>query len=172
MLIIKLTISMAIILLTGYIGVLKAKDLKNREHILREMITFLGMVKNEMKYMLTILPNAYEISRLKLTTSLKDVMGNIVVDMLENDGSYLINQSIVENVSSMKELTDYDKNVYISILKNLGMSDIEGQMNIIENGIGILENQIKEANEKKLTNTKMYRVVGVISGLMLVVVFI
>ena len=68
MIILKIIISIAIVALTAYIGNLKALKLKKREYILRDMVTFLNLVKNEIKYMLNILPNAYESSRQKLTT--------------------------------------------------------------------------------------------------------
>ena len=66
----KFFVSIAIVLSTGYIGVYKAKKLRIREYILRDMVTFLELVKNEITYMLAILPNAYESSRQKLSTKL------------------------------------------------------------------------------------------------------
>ena len=168
----KIIISILIVILTTYIGVLKSKSLKDREYILREMITFLNLVENEIRYMMAILPNAYEVSRQKLTTKLKEAIGVIVVDMLNCDNEYLINQSIVNNISSIGGLSDYDKNVFISTLKNLGRSDMESQLNIIENSKSILENQVKEANEYKLVNSKMYKTMGTIVGIMVVIIFI
>ncbi len=172
MIIIKIILSFGIVFLCGYIGVLKSKKLKDREYILREMITFLNLVENEIRYMMSILPNAYESSRQKLTTSLKSAIGQIVVDMLSFESYTLIDQSIVKNISSIEELSEYDKNVFISTLKNLGRSDVDSQINIIENGVKILENQVKEANEFKLVNSKLYRTMGVITGLMVVIIFI
>ena len=168
----KITISILIILLSAYIGNIKASKLKNREYILRDMVTFLELVKNEISYMLSYLPNAYESSRQKLNTTLKDAIGNIVVDMLNTDSTYLISKSISENIGNINELTEYDKNVIISTLNNMGRSDIDSQVNIIKNSISILENQIKEANEIKLNNSKMYKTIGVIAGIMVVVIFI
>lgn len=172
MTIFKIIIYLVIIALTSYIGVLKSKKLKDREYILREMITFLSLVENEIKYMMSILPNAYESSRQKLVTELKTSIGKIVVDMLSLDNYYLIDQSIVENISSINGLIEYDKNVFISTLKNLGRSDVESQINIIENSKNILENQVKEANEVKLVNSKLYRTMGIITGLMIVIILI
>lgn len=168
----KFVISIGIIAGCSYIGIYKSKALKSREYILRDMVTFLGLVENEIKYMLSILPNAYESARQKLITSLKDKMGIIVVDMLNLENEYLIDQSIVKNISDIKEITDYDKNVFISTLKNLGRTDLEGQINIIENGINIIENQIKEANNIKLKNSKLYKTVGAIAGIMIVIICI
>lgn len=168
----KLVISAVIIILSGYIGIYKAKSLKSREYILRDMVTFLNLVENEIKYMMSILPNAYESSRQKLITSLKDVIGQIVIDMLNSHSEVCIEQSIVNNISKLNELTEYDKNIIISILKNLGRSDIDGQINIIQNGIKVLENQIIEASDIKNKNSKLYKTVGIITGVMIVIICI
>lgn len=168
----KLVVSVIIIILSGYIGMYKSKGLKTREYILKDMVTFLSLVENEIKYMMSILPNAYESSRQKLVTDLKFSIGQIVVDMLSKTSIIEIGQSIVFNISKLNELTDYDKNVIVSILKNLGRSDLEGQINIIQNGIKVLENQIIEASEIKNKNSKLYKTVGIITGIMIVIICI
>lgn len=170
--VIKLVISASIVGISTYIGTYKARKLKEREYVLRDTITFLKLVENEIKYMMNILPNAYEIARQKLNTELKIKIGNIVIDMLEMRNIELVENSIEKNIAEISCLEDYDKNVIISTLKNLGRSDVEGQINIIENGITTLENQVTEANEVKLTNSKLYRTIGIIAGLMLVIIFI
>ena len=170
--VIKLVISASIVGISTYIGTYKARKLKEREYVLRDAITFLKLVENEIKYMMNILPNAYEIARQKLNTELKIKIGNIVIDMLEMRNIELVENSIEKNIAEISCLEDYDKNVIISTLKNLGRSDVEGQINIIENGITTLENQVTEANEVKLTNSKLYRTIGIIAGLMLVIIFI
>ena len=172
MIIVKSVISIAIICLSAYIGTYKSRKLKERERVLIEMVTFLKLVKNEIKYMMNILPNAYEISRQKLSTELKIKIGQIVVDMLDSENLTYVEGSIEKNISEIECLEKYDKEVIISTLKNLGRSDIEGQINIIENTINILETQINEANEIKNTNSKLYRTIGIITGLMLVIIFI
>lgn len=172
MIVIKIVISCAIVALTTYIGTFKARKLKQREYVLRDMITFLKLVENEIKYMLNILPNAYEIARQKLNTILKIQIGQIVVDMLDTNNIDKIEDSIEKNISDIECLEKYDKEIIISTLKNLGRSDIEGQINIIENTVNILENQIGEANKIKNTNSKLYKTIGIIAGLMLVIIFI
>lgn len=168
----KIIISFFIVSLSTYIGILKSNKLKSREYILREMVTFLGLVENEIRYMMSILPNAYESARQKLNTELKEVVGNIVVDMLNVNDINKIDESIVLNISKINSLSEYDKNVFVSTLKSLGRSDLDSQINIIENGKSILQNQIKEATDIKLKNSKLYKTVGMISGIMIVVIFI
>ncbi|MEG2348287.1 MAG: stage III sporulation protein AB [Clostridia bacterium] len=173
MLIYKIVLSVGIIAITTYIGNMKAEKLKNREYILRDMVSFLKLVKNEILYMRAILPNAYESARHKLSSELNLKISNIVIDMLKYENSLnFIETSIVNNVYSIDSLSNYDKNIFSATLKNLGRSDVDGQINIIENTITIIENQIAEANEIKLKSSKVYKTVGMITGLMIVVVFI
>lgn len=170
--IVKLLLSFGIIALSGYVGIIKSKNLSVREKTLREMVIFLNLVKNDIRYMMNILPNSYEIARQKLNTSLKIAIGKIVVDMINCSNNTMLDQSITKNIMDIEELTKYDKEVFISTLKNLGRSDLDSQINIIDNSITIIENQIKEANEIKIKNSRLYKTVGVITGLMIVIVFI
>ena len=171
MIFIKIIISIVILFITSYIGIEMAGALKSREEILTDMITFLRLVQNEMMYMLNSLPTAYEMSRQRLNTELKNVLGAISLDMSEF-GVEKIDASITNNINSIKSLNEYDKEIIISTLKNLGRSDLESQYNIIENAISIINKQIKEANEIKNKNSKVYKTIGVITGLMIVIIFI
>lgn len=172
MMVLKIMISFLIVGITTYIGFFKAGKLKRREYVLKDMIRFLNMLENELKYMMSMLPNAYESARQGLNTDLKLYIGQIVVDMLTFETTDAVDKSICNNISKINELTNYDKNIIISTLKNLGRSDLDSQINIIENCKNVLEEQIKEANSLKLTNSKMYKTVGVITGIMIVVIFI
>ena len=171
MFILKIILAIIIIGITTYLGILKSRKLYDREYILREMVVFLIGIQNEISYCLSLLPNAYESSRIGLKTDLKYAIGNIALDMIKEE-EFTVERSIVDNISGIEGLTVYDKNIIISTLKNLGKSNVEGQMNIIQNNISTLENQIKEANEIKLKSSKMYRTIGVLSGLIIVVLFI
>ena len=79
---------------------------------------------------------------------------------------------ITNNINMLTELSDYDRDIIISTLKNLGRSDIESQNNIIENAINIVQKQVKDANTNKIKSSKVYKTVGVITGLIIVVIFI
>lgn len=168
---IKFLVCLAILCITSYIGIEMSTLLKSREVVLTDTITFLKMVENEMIYMLNSLPVSYEIARQKLNTPLKEAIGQIVID-IEKDGIRKMEESVERNINSIASLSSYDKSVIISIFKSLGKGDIDSQNNIIENGISILKSQVKEANDIKEKNTKVYKTVGVISGLLIIIVFI
>ena len=121
--------------------------------------------------MLNSIPDSFEKSRMNLSSSLKNVIGAIVVDM-EKQGMNFMEKSIDINIAKLNNLSSYDKEIITSTLKSLGKGDFESQNNIINNTIDILENQIKEARDKKEKNSKVYKAVGVISGLLIIVIFI
>ena len=171
MLLIKIILGIVIVCITGHIGIEMSNMLKAREEILTEYITFVTLVKNEMIYMRDTLPHAFEICRQKLKTNLKDVIGAIVVDM-EKYGVEKVDISIESNVNNLDVLEEEERQIISSTLKNLGRSDVDSQINIINNSIEVVKRQIKEAIDKKNKNTKVYKTVGIITGLIVVVIFI
>ncbi len=168
----KIIIGGLIVVVTTYIGFLVAKKLQKREETLRETILFFDMVENEIRYMLNVLPNAYESARQRLKGDLKIVIGQIVVDMLASDNYELSVKTISSNINLLKELTSYDKEVIISTLKNLGRSDVDAQVNILENAKRTIQVQIDEAIEYKNKNSKLYKAVGTIAGMMIVIILV
>lgn len=168
----KIIIGGLIVAVTTYIGFLVAKKLQKREETLRETILFFDMVENEIRYMLNVLPNAYESARQRLKGDLKIVIGQIVVDMLASDNYELSGKNISSNINLLKELTSYDKEVIISTLKNLGRSDVDAQVNILENAKRTIQVQIDEAIEYKNKNSKLYKAVGTIAGMMIVIILV
>ncbi len=168
----KIIIGGLIVVVTTYIGFLVAKKLQKREETLRETILFFDMVENEIRYMLNVLPNAYESARQRLKGDLKIVIGQIVVDMLASDNYELSGKTISSNINLLKELTSYDKEVIISTLKNLGRSDVDAQVNILENAKRTIQVQIDEAIEYKNKNSKLYKAVGTIAGMIIVIILV
>lgn len=172
MIVFKILLSSLIIVICSYFGISKARNLSRREHLLKDTLTFFNLVENEINYNLTILPNAYEVARQNLSSPIKEVIGQIAVDMLESDNYENCNQSIVNNVNRIDSLTYYDRNIIITTLKNLGRSDLDSQINIIENTKKIINEQIKDAEQIKNKNSKLYKTVGTVVGIMAVIVLI
>ena len=169
MITVKIILGFGIICLTTYIGIQKSKKLKDREYILREYIVFINLVEKEMKYTLNILPEILESARFKLNTILRDVIGNIVVDMLQEKD---INKSITDNVNMIDCLEDYDKQIITATLSNLGRNSIELDRSMILSSIDTVDNQVKEAVTIKEKTSKMYRVLGMATGFVIVILFL
>lgn len=169
MVVLKLILASGIVICGALIGIRKAKKFENREKILRESITFFKTLKTEIKYMMSTLPNAIESARVNLVTSLKDSMGAISVSMLDGDIS---EYGISRNVENIDELLPYDKQVITNGIYTLGSSDIESEINIVDNTIDLLINQYVEAKDIRQKNSKLYKTVGLVMGVMIAVIFI
>jgi len=168
---IKIVIGIVIICISGYIGIEMSSNLKAREEVLKDFSTFLTMLKSQMIYLNSSIPTAFEYSRQSLSSQLKYAIENIVLDMAKF-GVSKVDISIEENIKALECLTKEDELFISSTLKNIGISDIDSQKNIIENAINITEEKIKEAKDKKNKDSKVYKTVGLIAGIIVVVIFI
>ena len=74
----------------------------------------------------------------------------------------------------MEELniTNEDKNVLGNLSKLLGKTDLQGQLNQIEMTEDFLDEQIKKAEREMNRNEKLYRTLGMILGLTIVIILI
>lgn len=169
MVIIKLLIAVAIIIICTLLGMSKSKKYESREYILRESILLFKGIENEIKYSRTTIPNAIEIVRQNMHTYLKDVLGALTLKMLEGN---VLAQDISLELDSIIELSSYDKQIITQGLSMLGNSDIDGEMGVISLTIANLETQLCDAIDKKKKNAKLYKTVGMASGLMIAIVFI
>jgi stage III sporulation protein AB len=168
---IKIIIGIVIICISGYIGIEMAENLRAREDVLRDFSKFLNMLKSEMMYLNSNIPSCFESARQTLKSNLKYAIENIVIDMAKF-GVSKVDISIEENIKNLECLSKEDELFIISTLKNLGLSDINSQINIIDNAISIVEEKIKEANDKKNKDSKVYKTVGIIAGIIVVVILI
>lgn len=63
-----------------------------------------------------------------------------------------------------------DKNALKTLSKLLGQTDVEGQISQIEITQKLLESQLKEAQEQKAKNEKLYSKLGTTIGLAIVII--
>ena len=165
----KLTVALVIIGICTAIGIKKSKKYESREHILREAIYLFGGIKNEISYTLTPLPNAIESVRQNMKTKLYDVMGQVSFELLQYNANL---DAITKEIASLTELTPYDIQVISNGIISLGKTDAEGQMGVINMTCDTLETQLTDSIEAKKKNSKLYKTVGLATGLMIAIVFI
>ena len=77
-------------------------------------------------------------------------------------------EEAVDNV--ICNLKSEDKKVIKMLSKLLGRTDVEGQISQIEITEEFLENQIKEAEEEKKKNERLYTRLGTVIGLTIVII--
>ena len=166
---IRFGICVLIVIVCGMIGVIKSKSYEKREHILREAIFLFKGIENEIRFSLTTIPNAIEIVRQRMNTYLKDVLGSIALCLLESNVS---NYDLLKELDKLTELTAYDKQIILNGITSLGMADIEGEQGIINITVATLENELNDAIENKKKNSKMYKTVGLATGLVIAIILV
>jgi stage III sporulation protein AB len=167
--IIKWILSILVVIVSAALGLNKSKKFVEREYILSESITLFKRLQNEIVYLLSPLPNAIESARINLNTQFKDVVGSIGLSILQGDFNL---NSVEMELSTLFQLTQYDRQIIASGLVSLGMSDVSSQVGIIANTIELLEAQKNDAREEKVKNSKLYKTIGLISGVMIAIIFI
>lgn len=165
----KLFLAICIVVFAAIVGIRKAKYYEEREQVIRDSILLFNRVENDIKYNLTILPNAIESARQGLNSKLKDVLGSIVISLLEYNHS---DSTIVQEINSLDCLKPYDKQIISQGIISLGNADKETQINLINGTIATLNEIVSEAKEEKIKNAKLYRTVGIVTGLMLAIVIV
>lgn len=167
--VIKLIFVLLIITIPSIIGLKKSRKYEQREQLLKESLTLFKRIRREMKYTLTTVPNAIEAARQDLSTALKDVLGSISTAILDNTYS---DEKVAGEVATLTALKAYDRQVITSGITTLGTSDIDTELNMIQNTIDIIEELEKEAGIDKNKNSKLYRTLGLVTGLMLAIIVI
>lgn len=169
MVVLKLIMAIAIVCVCTALGIIKSKKYESREYILREAIMLFKGIKNEINYTLTPIPNAIESVRQGMKTVLRDVMGAVSFELLQHNVS---GQAITNEIASLDELTPYDRQVITNGIISLGKTDVDGQMGVINMTCVTLENQLHDSIESKKKNSKLYKTVGLATGLMIAIIFI
>ena len=81
-------------------------------------------------------------------------------------------EKAIEEKKNQTNFTTDDINVLKTLGKMLGNTDVEGQVSQIELTEEFLIKEIKEAEEEKRKNTKLYKTLGVTAGLAVAVILI
>lgn len=169
MLIIRVLIAIGIVVISSLIGIKKAKKYESREYILKETIDLFKGIQNEMEYTLSSIPNAIESIRIRFKTRLRDVLGAVSFEMLKHNIQL---NTITNEIENLEELTAYDRQIISLGLIELGKTDIKGQIGIIKSTCINLERQLKEATDERQKNSKLFKTVGVATGLIIAIIFI
>lgn len=171
MMFLKIIGSVVLIGATSLIGFLLAADCSKRPRTLRELQALFQMFENEISYLSNLLSEAfiriYESSNVDAAVIFKAAALNLETSGVTADTAW--EKAVNENYTRLS-LNREDKAVLISFGKMLGNSDLEGQLN----NIRLVTSQVKlqeiKSEEMKHRNEKMYRSLGVLSGLAIAII--
>ena len=151
------------------IGILLAKKYADRVEELKQIKASLNIFETKVKMTYEPIPKIFSDiaqSNNKKTETLFKVASK---KMQEKHAGQAWQEAIEQtNLSINKE----DKNILKGLSKMLGKVDVEGQVSEIKLVQTFLDTQIEEAENEKKKNTKMYKTLGVTTGLAIVIILI
>lgn len=170
--ILKILGSLMIIGASSLLGYIFAKDCAIRPNELRTLQGLLQMFETEISYMSNVLTEAFH--NISNTNSSKaSVFFSSTVKNLMNDSSATAGQAWEKSVNDNIKLTSLngeDKSILLSFGKMLGNSDLEGQLKNIRLTISQLKLQEQKAEENRKKNESMFKSLGVLGGIAIVIV--
>lgn len=170
----KIAGSIIVILSCSFLGFVLSTDCRKRPQQLRELQGMLQMFENQISYLSDVITEAFDrISRIGCVEI--GVFFRRTVEILKEEGaksaSIAWEQAVRENIKKTS-LNIEDEEVLLSFGKILGKSDLEGQIKNIRLTLGQLKLQEGKAEDSRSKNENMYRSLGILGGIAVVIVLL
>lgn len=172
--VLKIIGSIMVVFSSSYLGYVLAKDCSKRPNQLRELQNLVQMFENEISYLSNLLEEAF----LKIYCSCTSEVGLFfkeTIGKLKNDNSLNASEAweaaVRENIKSTA-LNKEDEEIIVAFGKMLGNSDLEGQIKNIRLTLGQLKLQEDKAEESKKKNELMYKRLGILGGIAIVIILV
>ena len=167
--IIKYIMLFLIFISANLIGKILAKKYTDRLQELEEMKNALNIFKSKIKFTYQPIPEIFE----EISNNSNLNIANIFKSSRENMENLSAEEAWIKAIEESKNnLTKEDKNTLKMLSKLLGQTDVNGQISQIEITENFLETQIKQAQEEKQKNEKLYIRLGTTIGLVIVIILI
>lgn len=171
MIIIKFIILITIFGASTSIGFLMSKKYKNRVIELREFKNAINTLEAKIKFTYEPIPEIFNQISKNLENNISKIFNKASEYIGENTTKEAWDKAIEELIPELN-LNNED----IKIIKNLGnllgKTDIDGQISEIKVTSNFIDTQIIKAEEERKKNEKMYRNLGTIVGLAIVIILI
>lgn len=166
---IKILIYSCIFLTCSVIGILKSQKYVYRVNELKEFKNALNMFKTKIKFTYEPIPEIFE----QIAGSINPCIGSIFKIASNNMKFCPAGDAWSRAVDTdLLNINLEDKKILKDLSKLLGATDIQGQLSQIEVTSNFLDEQIKKAEKEKEKNEGMYRKLGMIIGLGIVIILI
>ena len=164
---IKIVIYAFIFLTSSGIGILISKKYEQRVKELKEFKNALNMFKAKIKFTYEPIPEIFK----EISESMNSRTGKVFE--IASCNMKLLAAGEAWNAAidtDILDINEEDKKVLKDLSRLLGQTDAEGQVNQIDLTSTFLDGQIKKAEKEREKNEKMYRTLGMIIGLAIVII--
>lgn len=166
----KISGSFLIIFSSWFLGYKISKRIAGRPEELREVSQLLEILETEFRYMADVLTDAF--ARVcKNSSSRTVIFFKRCSEILQTSPNINAKEAwgmAIKEVIPETYLNSEDANILCDFGKRLGMSDLDGQIANIHLTISRLKIQEKKADEVKNKNEIMYKRLGILGGICLV----
>lgn len=167
MLLVKIFIFAMIIGASSVIGLMLAKKYSNRELELKEMKNALNMFENKIKFTYEDIPTVFEDISKKMQGNIGTVFKTASSKMKDMSAGNAWEYALKNTYTS---LTKEDIDIINGLGRMLGKTDLNGQISEIKLVNDFLDTQIDEAKLEKDKNAKMYKTLGIVVGMTIVII--
>lgn len=154
---------------SSFVGILFSNKYKARVKELKELKNGLNMFKTKIRFTYEPIPELFR----EIAPSLTKSIGDIFESASDKMKSKTAGQAWVEAIEeSNTNLTKEDISIAKGLNKLLGKTDIDGQVSQIELTNNFLDTQIEKAEKERVKNEKLYKTLGTVVGLAMVIILI
>lgn len=166
---IKLFILFLIFLSSLKAGKIIAKKYSNRVDELKEMKNALNVFLTKIKFTYESVPETFS----EIGNNINGNIGKIFRTASENMKEKAAGEAWKEVIEKTEtSLTDEDKSIIKNLGRMLGKTDLEGQISEIKLVQNFLNTQIEVAEREKQKNEKLYKTLGGVVGLAVVIILV
>lgn len=169
MLIIKYISIFLVFLISLYIGYLISKKYTLRLEELKEIKNALNIIESKIKFTYEPLPEIFAETSKMFSKNICQIFVQASNNMKQENAERAWEQSINCTVTNLKS---EDIENLKSFGKMLGKTDKDGQLSRIEITKTFIEMQIEKAKTEEEKNSKLYKTLGAIIGMALVIILI
>lgn len=168
----KLLGSIVVLFSSGFLGYVLSTDCKKRPQQLRELQGLLQIFENRISYLADIVTEAFD-KIYSCTRSEAAIFFLAASEKLKADrgtGAAAAWEAAVRENIKKTSLNREDEEILAAFGKMLGSSDLEGQVKNIRLTVNQLRMQEEKAEQARIKNEGMYRSLGILGGLAVVIV--
>ena len=131
-------------------------------------------LKNEINFSLTPLPEAFEMISKRYIGPFSTFFYELscILDNHSTTPLIKLDEKKLRDLLNGTCLGEKDNRVIIDFIKNIGLSDKDSQISTINLHLESLENEIQDARKDEEKNNKLYKTLGVLAGIFIIVIFI
>lgn len=174
MFILKCVLIVTVFGLSTFIGYLLANKFSARVLEIRDFLLALEIFETRIKYTYDSLTTTFMYIADNLKTKVYRIFFIAAEEISENknDSAGDIFKQVVSEERIFLNLNNDDVEIIKGLGISLGQTDMEGQLKNIRLVRSSLESQLENAKELKNKNFKLYRNMGVLSGLIIIIILL